>query len=100
MDNPNGPESAVADRGRGKLRTRALAACAGLAAALPVSGDTDLDSCYRAIDRYRDYNAFISVDRDPEPGPTGPLAGMVLAVKDNIHVAGMPNTADSSTPGC
>jgi len=82
---------------RGKHpRPRALATFAGLAAAVNVQGAADLDDYYRAIDRYRDYNAFISVDRDLQPvavDPDRPLAGMVISVKDNIHVAGMPNTA-------
>ncbi|MEJ2533762.1 MAG: indoleacetamide hydrolase [Halioglobus sp.] len=78
------------------LKAGALATAAGLAATLNVQGATDLETFYRAIDRYADYNAFISVDRDLQPvaaDPGRPLAGMVISVKDNIHVAGMPNTA-------
>jgi mandelamide amidase len=83
-------------RGSNNLKAGALATCAGLAAAVNVQGAADLESCYRAIDRYADYNAFISVDRDLQPVTVDadrPLAGMVISVKDNIHVAGMPNTA-------
>ena len=89
-------EQASTSRGRRNLKATVLASCTGLAAAAPVQGAHDLDGYYRAIDRHRDYNAFISVDRDLQAAagePGGPLAGMVISVKDNIHVAGMPNTA-------
>lgn len=75
-----------------------LFACAlsVLQEAAPGAAPADINVYYQAIERYASHNAFISVDRGLELVPAttgGPLAGWVLAIKDNIHVAGLPNTA-------
>jgi len=64
--------------------------------------EADVRACLAQEERFRDRGAFITVDVqgalsraravDTVPG-IGPLAGMTLCVKDNIHVADLPNTA-------
>ncbi|MEH6517053.1 MAG: amidase family protein [Halioglobus sp.] len=55
----------------------------------------DLENFYQSIERNQRYNVFITVNTglSAPASDQGPLAGMYIAVKDNIHVAGMPNTA-------
>ncbi len=54
-----------------------------------------LAECLARIDaRYKDVNAWAYLDR-AAAGGSGPLAGVVLGVKDVIDVAGMPTTHGS-----
>ena len=64
------------------------------------SGCADVaDIVLESAERAEHLNAFISLDPDDvrrryrAPGEPGPLAGIPIVVKDNIHVAGQPNTA-------
>lgn len=77
------------------LRTGRAVTWAGILLAAGANGGTANDY-YQAIDNNADYNAFISVERNIASRAADdqqPLSGMYLAVKDNIHVAGLPNTA-------
>ena len=67
-----------------------------------VSAEKNTHACLDAIERHRHLNAFITVDaagaletaRQIDSAKIKqPLAGVVIAVKDNIHVKGLPNTA-------
>ncbi|MFT6285529.1 MAG: mandelamide amidase [Alcanivorax sp.] len=55
----------------------------------------DVENFYQSIEHNQRYNVFITVNPDlaAPASDQGSLAGMYIAVKDNIHVAGMPNTA-------
>jgi mandelamide amidase len=77
--------------------------CAGLAACAPAAKDVDVDQPPKDINFERslakakalsDLNVFITLSPSAQDvTPDGKLSGIVLAVKDNIHVAGLPNTA-------
>ena len=71
-----------------------------------VSSEALVRACLEAITQHQDYNAWITVadesalatarerDRQRAEGHLmGPLHGITLAIKDNIHVAGICNTA-------
>jgi aspartyl-tRNA(Asn)/glutamyl-tRNA(Gln) amidotransferase subunit A len=56
------------------------------------------EQCLEAIANHDGaLHAFLHVDRDAakKPATQGPLAGMPIAIKDLIHVEGMPTTAGS-----
>ncbi|MEM6850907.1 MAG: indoleacetamide hydrolase [Pseudomonadota bacterium] len=85
----------------------ALAACASLSAGdAPVSIEQRTRAYLSAIEAKADLNAYVYVDEegaiaraqalDAEAGGDLPLRGTVLAVKDNVHVAGMPNAAGTA----
>ena len=64
------------------------------------SGDLDPQEVVRAhldaIDQLDPrLHAYVHVDREARAG-TGPLAGVTVAVKDNLPVAGMPWTHGSA----
>lgn len=69
---------------------------------MPTPVESRVRACLAQEARFRDRQAFITLDSegalqqaralDRAPGG-GTLEGLVLAVKDNIHVAGLPNTA-------
>jgi len=83
---------------------------AGEAAARIRAGTLKSEDLVRAladvIERRRDLNAFITFDRDRAIASAhkadglaarktfaGPLHGVPIVIKDNIHVAGLPNSA-------
>ncbi|WP_405533930.1 amidase family protein [Streptomyces sp. NBC_00075] len=61
--------------------------------------ESTTESVRRSLERAGEaahLGGFITLDHEAAakaPGGPGPLSGMTLAVKDNIHVAGLPNTA-------
>lgn len=108
-----GPKPSAADKPKAAVTMPAYPDIAGLSG-LMANGESSsatlvADALARA-DRFAGLNAFISVaaeratqkaeklDRMRTGGVVrGPLHGVPIVVKDNIHVAGMPNTA--GTPG-
>ena len=80
---------------RNPTRPHLLVGCMGALAAAGALAGSPADF-YPVIEEHREYRAFISIDRNlpyASPVSDGPLSGMVLAIKDNIHLAGLPNTA-------
>lgn len=59
----------------------------------------DLERFYHAIESGNSYNTFITVNKNlsAQQRVEGPLAGMYIAVKDNIHVASLPNTGGTKS---
>jgi indoleacetamide hydrolase len=69
---------------------------------VPPAVEDRVRACLAQAEHYRDRGAFITVDANgalacaraiDSTAGDGMLAGMTLAIKDNIHVAGLPNTA-------
>ncbi|MFM7275114.1 MAG: amidase family protein, partial [Gammaproteobacteria bacterium] len=72
---------------------------------MPLSAEEQVRNCLAQAERFREHCAFITLDAEGAlcaaralalPADAGPLAGMILAIKDNIHVAGLPNTAGTA----
>jgi mandelamide amidase len=83
------------DHHRGTTGSTALVTWATLLLSCGATANT-LEDYYQAIDAYESYNAFITVARDMQAisaDKQGQLSGMYICVKDNVHVAGLPNTA-------
>ena len=60
-------------------------------------GETEeLYNCYVTVDRERALQKAEAVQKRIQAGePAGPLAGVPVAIKDNLHVAGLPTTCSS-----
>ena len=73
----------------------ALFGCAGAAVLSQSPASSAFDAARARAEANADLNAFVTLADAPDPAvpASGRLAGLVLAVKNNVHVAGMPNTA-------
>lgn len=98
---------ASAPRALALFASAALAACASLGVGdAPVSIEQKTRAYLSAIEAKSALNAYVYVDEegaiarakalDAAAGDDLPLRGTVLAVKDNVHVAGMPNAAGTA----
>jgi indoleacetamide hydrolase len=67
--------------------------------AAPTAARSRYESVQMSLERAEEaayLGGFITLDHDAAaktPDGPGPLSGMTVAIKDNIHVAGLPNTA-------
>ena len=59
-------------------------------------GVQNYENSWQAAADHADLNGFVWIADSAPSQSSGPLAGMVLGVKDNIHVAGMPNVAGTA----
>ncbi|MFI7501887.1 amidase family protein [Streptomyces sp. NPDC049687] len=68
----------------------------GPTAGADTRSEPEVTSALERAEETAHLGGFITLDRDAgarPPGGPGPLSGMTIAVKDNIHVGGLPNTA-------